>query len=171
MQIYWTMVSIDTWVWDRRDLANGTPRSRGDSFPVPAALWTAGKREREGRPGSVVPLRPEVAVMSLDDGPADGQADPHPVALGRVEGVEELVHALRIEANAGIAHGDPHTVGGLAFGSDQQVPRTVVDANHRIRRVAEQVQDHLLELDPIGCEGRKILGELRLKHDAVSLKG
>ena len=43
-------------------------------------------------------------------------------------------------------------------------------ADHRVGGVAEQVQDDLLELDTIAGDGREIVGELRLKNYAVSLK-
>ena len=55
-------------------------------------------------------------------------------------------------------------------GSDQQLPRPIVHVNHRVRGVAEQVQDDLLELDTVAGDVREIVGELRLKHDAVPLK-
>ena len=115
-------------------------------------------------PGTVVRLRPETAMMSLDDGTADGEPDPHAVGFRCVEGVEQLVHVLRVDAHAGIPHAHAHTIAVLAFGSDQQLPRAIVHVNHRVAGVAEQVQDHLLELDPIAGDGREIVGELRLKN-------
>jgi len=108
--------------------------------------------------------------MSFDDGAADGQPDTHAVAFRGVEGVEQLVHALGVDAHAGIPHAHTHTIAVLPFGSDQQLPRAIVHANHRVRGVAEQVQDDLLELDPIAGDRREIVGELRLKNDPVSLK-
>ena len=113
-------------------------------------------------PGSIVRLCPETTMMPLDDGAADGESDTHAVALRRVEGVKQLVHALAVEARASIPHGHAHTIAVLPFGSDQQLPRAIVHANHRVRGVAEQVQDDLLELDAIAGDVREIVGELRL---------
>ena len=103
-------------------------------------------------------------MMSLDDGAADGESDSHAVALRRVERVEQLVHALTVEAHAGIPHGQAHMFAVFPFGSDQQLPGAIVHARHRVRGVAEQVQDDLLELDTVAGDGREIVGELGLKN-------
>src|SRR5205823_3933245 len=134
------------------------------------ALWTAGHGKGECGTWAIVWLCPETAVMSFDDGAADGEADTHAVAFRCVEGVKQLVHALGVDAHAGIPHAHTHTVAFVPFGSDQQLPRAIVDTHHRVGGVAEQVQDDLLELDSIAGDGREIVGELRLKSDAVSLK-
>jgi hypothetical protein len=99
-------------------------------------------------------------MMSFDDGAADGEADTHAIAFRRVEGVEQFFHVLGIDAHARIPHAYTHTIAVLPFGSDQQVPRAIVHVNHRVGGVAEQVQDDLLELNPIAGDGREILGEL-----------
>jgi hypothetical protein len=50
------------------------------------------------------------------------------------------------------------------------LPRAIVDADHRVRGVAKQVQDDLLELDTIASDRREVVGELRLNDHLVSLK-
>src|SRR5215216_6782777 len=132
--------------------------------------WIAGDGKREGGTWTIVRLCPETAIMSLDDRPADAEPDTHAVALRCVEGVKELVHALGVDAYASIPHADTYATTALPFGSDQQVSRAIVHFNHRIGRVAEKVQDDLLELDPIAGDGREILRELRLESDPASLK-
>ena len=134
------------------------------------ALSTAGNRKREGGTWSIVRLCPQTAMMSLDDGAADGESDSHAVALRREKSVEQLVHALTVEAHASIPHGQAHTLAIFPFGSDQQLPRPIVHARHRVGGVADQVQDDLLELDTVAGDGREIVGKLRLKNDPVSLK-
>ena len=109
-------------------------------------------------------------MMALDDGTADGEPDTHAVGFRCVEGVKQRVHVLRVDAHPGIPHTHAHTVAVLAFGSDQQLPRAIVHVNHRLAGVAEQVQDHLLELDTIAGDSREVVGELRLKRCSVSLK-
>ena len=64
--------------------------------------------------------------MSLDDGAADGEPNSHPLALGRVEGVEKLVHVLAVETGAGIPYDQTHTIAVVAFRSDQQLPQSIV---------------------------------------------
>src|SRR4051794_8742360 len=99
-----------------------------------------------------------MAVMSLDDGAADRKPDTHAVALCRVEGVEQLVHAAGVETHAGIPHAETHTLAVLPLSSDQQFPGAIVHISHRVRGVAEQVEDYLLELDPIAGDGGEIIG-------------
>ena len=77
---------------------------------------------------------------------------------------------LRVEAHPRILHGQAHTIVFVSFGSDHQLPRTIVDAAHRVRGVAEQVQDDLLKLDAIAGDGREVVGEFRPQNHPVSLK-
>src|SRR6188472_3293272 len=97
-------------------------------------------RKQKGGTWTVIRLCPKTAVMSLDDGAADGEADTHAVAFRRVEGVEQLGQVLRVDADSGIAHAHPDTIAvPVFFGSDQQLPRAIVHGGHRIRGVADQV--------------------------------
>src|SRR5712691_8774874 len=155
--------TIDT--SERLPVMSASPRCRPWN-----ALGTDGNGKGEGGTGTVVSLRPQTSMMSLDDGATDGEPDTHPVGFRCVEGVKQLLHALGVDAHAGIPHAHAHTIAVLAFGSDQQLPRAIVHVSHRVGGVAEQVHDDLLELDPIAGDGREILGELRLKNDAVSLQ-
>src|SRR5262245_20951258 len=99
-------------------------------------------------------------MVPLDDGPADGESDTHALALRRVEGIKELVHALTVNPYACIPHHQTHAIGVLSLGSDQQPARPIVDADHRVRGVAEEVQNDLLELDAIAGDRREVFGEL-----------
>src|SRR4029450_3217763 len=137
---------------------------------APVTLLAHWNGKRKGDAWTVIRLCPKTAVMSLDDRAADGEADTHAVAFCRVEGVEQLAHVLRIDADAGIAHAHAHTIALLVLGSDQQLPRPIVHGGHRIRGVADQVQDDLLELNTIPGDRGEALGELQLKRDAISLK-
>ena len=55
-------------------------------------------------------------------------------------------------------------------GSNKQVAWAVVNANHRVGSIPEQVPDDLLELDTITHDGREVLGEIQLQGDTISLK-
>src|SRR4051794_1334317 len=107
--------------------------------------------------------------MLLDDRAADREPQTHAIALRRIEGIEQLVHALRIDPYTDVPDAHTHAVAVLSLGSDQQVPGAVVHVDHRVRAIAEQVQKYLLKLDPIPGDGREILGELRLQRHTVSL--
>jgi len=78
-----------------------------------------------------------------------------------VERLEEPVHTLRFETHPRILHDKAHTVAFVPFGSEHQLPRAIVDAAHRVRGVQKQVQDDLLKLDTIACDGRKVVGKFR----------
>jgi hypothetical protein len=108
--------------------------------------------------------------MPLHNRSADGQSDTHAAALRGVEGIEELVHALTVNADTAVPHHHTDAVAILSLGSDQQLPRPIVDIHHRVRGVANQIQNDLLELDAIPGYVREIIGELRLQNHALSLK-
>ena len=55
-----------------------------------------------------------------------------PLTLRCVEGFEESVHTLRFETHSRILHGQAHTIAFVSFGSDHQLPGTIVDAAHRV---------------------------------------
>src|SRR5215469_16958942 len=71
---------------------------------VRSALRTAGNGKREGGTGTVVCLGPQTSMMSLDDGATDGEPDTHAVGFRCVEGVEEHVHVVGVDAHTGIPH-------------------------------------------------------------------
>src|SRR5262249_24798557 len=86
---------------------------------------STGDGKREGGPRSVIRFSPEATLMSLDDGAADGQPYPHTVALCGVQGVEQIVRALAVEAGASIPHGHTDMIAVLSLGPDQQCPRAI----------------------------------------------
>ena len=166
----------DAPVFSRPSMNFGIPRAGDATVHLNApdsardALWIAGNRKRKSRARAVIRFRPEAAVVSLDNGAADEESDAHAVALRRVEGIEQALRTLAVEARAGIPHGHADTIAVLSFGSNQQLPRAIVHANHCVRGIAKQVQDDLLELNAIPRHGREIVGELRLNDHSVSLK-
>src|SRR5262249_47308172 len=97
-------------------------------------------RKREGGAGTVIRLCPETSMMALDDRAADRQPDTHAAALCRVESIEQPVGTLGSEPHAGIPHRQSHTIADLSGGFHQQLPRAILDTQHRVRGVAEQVQ-------------------------------
>src|SRR5262245_8827896 len=124
--------------WRGPSPANDGPSGGTHHVPgVAHAGLVAWNEERKGGAGPRVALRPEAPLMTLDERAADKQPDAHAADLGRVEGIEQRIEALRGEADAGVAHHQTHAIGALPFGSDPQLPGAIVHVEHRVRRVAE----------------------------------
>src|SRR5580704_13902240 len=109
-------------------------------------------------------------MMTLDDGSTDGKADPHTATLSGIECFEESARSLRFETHPRILHGLAHTIIFVSFSSDHQLPRTIVDAAHRVQGVPEQVQDDLLKLDTIACDAWEVVGKLPSQNHPASLQ-
>jgi hypothetical protein len=71
-------------------------------------------------------------MVTLDDGATHGQANPHTAVFGGIERFEESARGLRVETHPRILHDQAHTIVFVSFGSDHQLPRTIVDAAHRV---------------------------------------
>src|SRR5262249_33018387 len=93
--------------------------------------------------------------MVLDDPAADEEADARAVALGRIEGIEEPLRFAGPEAFACIPNAQPHMALD-ALRADTELARTVVDLFHRLRGVRHEVEDHLLKLQGVPGDSRKI---------------
>src|SRR5262249_50096494 len=127
-------------------------------------------RERERRAGPVIRSRPDAAVMALDDRAAHGEADAHAVSLGRVEGREELLRIARIEADAVVAHRYANEIRVVELRPHEQLARAIGDRGHGIRGIRDQVQDDLLELNPIADDVRQVAGQIRAQQYRLSLQ-
>ena len=79
-----------------------------------------------------------------------------------MERFEELLGAFGFETDAGIPHRESHVIVFCSFSFNHQVPRSIVDAAHRLCGIEEQIQNDLLELDPIAGDG----GDLRQNRSA-----
>jgi hypothetical protein len=58
-------------------------------------------------------------MMTLDDGPANGEPDSHTVILGGVERFEESVRRVRGKSNSHILDRQTHMIVFVCFGSDE----------------------------------------------------
>src|SRR4029077_11218151 len=108
--------------------------------------------------------------MSFDNGAADEQSDPHSVALRGVERIEERAQTLRTQANSSVADRQSHSAGVVRLGLGEELTRSILHIDHRVGGIADQIQNDLLQLNPIAGDGREVVGELRMNYDAVSLK-
>ena len=97
--------------------------------------------------------------MSLDDGPADRQAHPQALRLRREEGVEQAERLGLGEPDAGILDGDDRPgaiLDRLDGGTHDEPASRGWDVAHGLGRVDEQVEEDLLELDPIAEDRRQV---------------
>ena len=101
-----------------------------------------------------VRLDPNAAAMRLDDGARNRQADAHALPLGGDKWLEQLLGDFRRDAGAGVGHADPH--------HDRRQPAATEMARsrglrcfHRFHGVADQIEQHLLDLDFVGQHQRR----------------
>src|SRR6476469_8070490 len=104
--------------------------------------------------------------MGFDNRAAYREADAHAVGLRRVEGFKEARQALRAQPVAGIPHRDAHALRLDTHGADVQFAVAVLNATHRLDGIDDQVQHHLLQLDPIALDTRQLRRQLRAHCDA-----
>jgi hypothetical protein len=105
----------------------------------------------------LVPARPEPPAVRLHDGAADRQADADAVGLGRVERIEHLARTpCGVQTGAGIADLDEHRIRAAAR-AEAIVRRrgAILDGAHRLDRVHDQVEQHLLQLHPVAPDARQ----------------
>src|SRR5690348_9967045 len=105
--------------------------------------------------------------MRLDDGTAYRQAHSEAARLRTVEGLEYPLEICGFDAGPGILERNKYAVwSGCSCGMDEQVACSGVRA-HGLNRVDDQVEHHLLQLDPIAPNQRQILCQFCLQRYAV----
>src|SRR6202140_5126605 len=142
--------------WTRAELAAGPP-----------VLWTTEGRNltthvfcvhRQGelKRGTVgyVCRGPQPATVGFDDRTADREPHTHAAGFGGEEGVEQPVRIFCGDPDAAIGHTYKHLLRIVLAGSDRQFARPIRDRLHGFNAVHHQVDDHLLELDPITQDHR-----------------
>ena len=106
----------------------------------------------EGRSAPLLRLHPDAPAVGLDNGAADRQAQPHALSLGRGERAEDLIDHAGVDAGTRVRHGDADEAGfGAATGYDEMPQRRI---GHRLHGVANQIDQHLFDLDAVGQHGR-----------------
>src|SRR5262245_13020820 len=108
--------------------------------------------------------------MTLDDGAADGAPDSHPATFRRVERFEEIYLTFSIEVDHRVFHDEAGSIVCFSVGLDDQMPWTIVDAAHRIRGVAHEVQNDLLKLDAIPRDQQRLDAKIRPQNHTAALK-
>ena len=87
--------------------------------------------------------------MSFDDRTADRQPHAHTARFGGEEGAEQPVRVFGRDTDTAVLHCYEHLVCTVLARSDRQFAWPIGDRLHRFYAVDHQVDDHLLELDPI----------------------
>src|SRR6266404_4806906 len=124
--------------------------------------------------GAVVRVRrgPQPTPVAVYDRAADRQSHAKAARLRRVEGLEQARGRGLAEADAGILDGDDHPGAALtAFEgrADDEAAPLRRNFPESLGRIQDQVQEHLLELDPISRDLRQARGQRGLQEDAMSL--
>src|SRR5712671_2112899 len=113
-----------------------------------------------------VRARPQLSVMRFDNRPTDRQPKPQ---AARFRGIERLEHSLksrRREARTRIPHLDRHAI-RFVTAADEQFPLLFADVAHRFDGIDDQVEQYLLQLDPISLNARQALRQLRPYRYAI----
>src|SRR6185312_16611260 len=106
--------------------------------------------------------------MRLDDGAAHRQSDPHPLTLGAIKRLETPSGPRGGKTNPGVPDTQPYPAPRVRLRSDEQLPRPVLHRAHRIGAIAQEIQNDLLELNPIALHGWQIVRELMPQNHAVA---
>ena len=91
--------------------------------------------------------------MGVDDRPTDRQPHAHAAGLRREEGVEEAVHCFRSEPRTRILDRNEQIAGPVDLRSYPQHPRLAHDRAHRLDAIHDQIEDDLLQLNPVAHDG------------------
>src|ERR1700742_2809804 len=87
---------------------------------------------------------PQPAAEGFDDRTTDRQPQSQTVRLGSVEGVEKAIEGGRCQSGTRILHSHKHGARLLHPAADEQLPRPVTYATHRLDRINDQIENNLL---------------------------
>ena len=152
-----------------------SPKRSADDRDGPIGSWSYAPRPRLGRqldvsrdPPVGVAGHPDPSTVRVDDRPADRQPHAEPSGLGGDEGLEDALELRLLQAGAGIADRHLDAQSRALAGRDDQIPRAV-DDRHRLARIDQQVEDHLLELDAVTGHRGQSRRTIERHRDAPSL--
>ena len=107
--------------------------------------------------------------MGLDDRTADRQPHPHAARFCREQWIEYPLEFLRADSCSGVRHRYDDAPAVVDLGPHAQDPRPIL-GRHRIDRVRDQVQKHLLQLNLIASHLRYPCIRLGLDQYSVPLQ-
>src|SRR5262249_18394500 len=109
----------------------------------------------------------DASTVRLDDGPTDRQSHTYSTRLGREERVEDAIRRRRIETSASVVQRDLYFVRSVQLRLDPEGSWPVLHHYHCLDAVQDQIQDDLLQLDPIPQDHRHQRGQLHVRHYLV----
>jgi len=98
--------------------------------------------------------------VTVDNGTADGETQPHARRLLSEECIKDTILILLGDAGSGVAYGQHDRRSVLNFSRKAQLPIIAGRGAQSIDRVPDQVQNHLLQLDRVGLHDRLIGAEI-----------
>jgi hypothetical protein len=90
--------------------------------------------------------------VRFDDRTTYRQAHTNSVRFGCVEGFKESVHFPRLQSDAGVLHADVDSGSAIVFmapRANRYFSLSFGNIGHRFDAVHDQIEQHLLQLDPI----------------------
>jgi len=103
----------------------------------------------------------------------DRQTHAEPARLRGVERVEQAIGLEPAEADAAVLHRDDRArpiADRLAGRPDDEPALLGRDLSHGLRRIDEEVDEHLLELDPISQHRRQVRCDRHLERDPLAVE-
>ena len=121
----------------------------------------------EGRATLHVVRGPQSAAVSVDNGAADREAEPHALCLGREKGLENLLHFFGRNPAAVVNYGYPYAFAIHELGPHKTYAFSAFDTSYRVAAVHDKVKQHLLELHAVAIDRRYLRQELGAHNDAL----
>jgi hypothetical protein len=94
--------------------------------------------------------------MSFNDGVTDCQPHSHALGFRGEEAFEDAVPVCRVKTNTGIRHVDDDVALIVELRTNRQDTWAVSDRTHRVDAIHDQIENDLLQLDPVRRDGRKL---------------
>jgi hypothetical protein len=134
-----------------------------------AVIRLGGDRElkRDAAGHVIISTRPQLAAVRFDDRTTDAQPEPQPTWLGRIKGLKEPVDCSRCQSRTRIHHGNAYTATLGLSAVDLQPTRSLTSATHCLESIYHQVEEHLLEFDPISLNEWQAVGEFDLHRHSI----
>src|ERR1700676_2480388 len=112
----------------------------------------------------------QTPTMRFDYRSTNRQSHSHPVGFRRKECVENALHVAWINPCARVFQHDLHVMGFVHFRLYSQNSFAISDRTHCIDGVHDQVNEHLLQLHPLGHHLWKIVEHLIAQRYLVTLQ-
>ena len=106
--------------------------------------------------------------MRFDNPAANGQPNSDASGFRREEGVEQAIDVVRVDARTIVLHRNDHLTDIVLLRLDQQFVRSVANRRHGLNTICQEIDDDLLQLNPITTHQRQIGSEVESQEDAIT---